>query len=106
YSGRLVVGSNSAIIMLSSALQINNDPFGYFGSGTGAFSIGGTFSQGDFSTVTAGFMRLGDIGPGVYNLTNGSVTIGVEYVGSNYPALFNQFGGTNSTSLRVISGGE
>src|SRR4051794_36474660 len=38
--GSLVVATNSAMVMLSSALEVNN-------SLGGAFSIGGTFSQGD-----------------------------------------------------------
>src|SRR5207237_7667358 len=42
YSGSLVVGSNSSVMMLSSALQINN-ALGMIGSELGAFSIGGTF---------------------------------------------------------------
>ena len=98
----LTVGSNSAVVALSSALQVTGD-----GLGRVTFSIGGTFNQGDFSTVTAYLMSLGDIGPGVYNLTNGLVSMNMEFIGGgDFPAVFNHFGGTNASSVRLSHGGE
>lgn len=108
YLGKLLVGSNSSVFILNSALQVNNAPG--TGNATGAFSVGGTVNQDGVSLVTAGFMRLGDFGPGVYNLTNGSVSMISEYLGSvptsipaSFPGTFNQFGGSNSAYLQIGS---
>jgi hypothetical protein len=104
YLGSLRVGSNSTVVILDSALQVNNSSNV---TERGAFSIGGTVDQGAFSQVRAGFIHIGDSGPGVYNLTNGSVSISSEYIGSfpNFPAsftgTFNQFGGSNSSYLQI-----
>lgn len=102
YPGSLTVASNSAFVMLASALRVNDVP-GWQGGG---FSVGGTFDQGNFSAVQASYLNVGDIGPGVYNLTNGMVLAGAENIGGNYPSLFNQFNGTNTTSLQLLAGGE
>jgi hypothetical protein len=104
YLGSLLVGSNSTVLILDSALQVNNQSNA---TERGAFSIGGTVNQGAFSQVSAAFMHLGDIGPGVYNLTNGSVSISSEYIGSvpygptPFVGTFNQFGGSNSSYLQI-----
>jgi hypothetical protein len=102
YPGSLTVASNSAFVMLASALRVND----LRGGQGGGFSVGGTFNQGDFSAVQADYLNVGDIGGGVYNLTNGMVLAGTESIGGNYPSVFNQFGGTNTTSLQLQSGGE
>ena len=113
YNGSFVVASNSAVLMLYSALQVNDvyAPWGPISS----FSIGGTFTQGEFSRVSANFLNVGDIGPGVYNFTNDLVSVGTENVGGhfsptnvdgNFPATFNQFGGTNLCNLQVVNAGE
>ena len=104
--GVFIVGSNSAVEMHSSALQVNNAimmPASEFGS----FSVGGTFNQAGFSQVTARFLHVGNIGPATYNFTNGLINIGLEYVGGNFdfPSVFNQYGGTNVTSLEVTNRG-
>lgn len=105
FLGRLVVETNSAVVILSSALQVNNASSDVW-TERGAFSVGGTVNHGDFGKVTAGFLRVGDIGPGVYNLTNGLVSVSNEYVGENFPAVFNQFGGSNQAALEVDANGE
>lgn len=99
---RLMVYSNSGVVALSSALGTSNSQF----------SIGGAFNQGSFSRVTAQILNVGDVGPGVYNLTNGSVSATESYVGAfqgnpgyGLSSRFNQFGGTNMTALWVIPGG-
>ncbi len=89
FPGRLEVHTNSAVVILDSALQINNQAAAAFppsGPELGGFSIGGSLNQGEFSTVTAGFVHIGDIGPGVYNLTNGLVSIAAQRLGGNYSA--------------------
>jgi hypothetical protein len=55
--------------------------------------------------VTAGFFHLVDVGPGVYNLTNGLVTANNEFIGDNFPGLFNHFGGFNQAEAVKLSGG-
>jgi hypothetical protein len=104
HPGSLLVASNSAVLMLYSTLQIY-EFYGEFGAELGAFSIGGTFTQGEFSQVHATFLHVGDIGPGVYNFTNDMISVGTESVGSNFPASFNQFGGTNLSNLQLLEGG-
>jgi hypothetical protein len=101
----LVLDTNSAITTLSSALTVQNSMMG------GSFSIGGAFNQGDFSQVTAGVMRVGDLAPGVYNLTNGTLAVGTEYLGVNGftpgSGILNQEGGVNKvTALHLQNGGE
>src|SRR4029077_1689362 len=58
----LRINSNAALVAVSSDLQVNSS----------VFSIGGTFDQGDYSIVSGIRLQLGDIGPGVYNFTNGT----------------------------------
>ena len=101
----LVLDTNSAITTLSSALTVQNSMMG------GSFSIGGAFNHGDFSQVTAGVMRVGDLAPGSYNLTNGTLTVGTEYLGVNGFAagsgILNQEGGLNKVgALHLQNGGE
>jgi len=96
-TGGLVLGSNSAVTVLSSALIVHSS--GVFGR---YFSIGGMFIQGANARVTTDLVNLGDIGPGTYDLTNGTLTASGEFIGQNFPARFTQWGGTNSfTMLRM-----
>ncbi len=99
--GSFIVNSNSAVTVLSSALQVRNTNQG--GSLIGAFSIGGNFTEDDSSQVTAGFMNLGDIGPGVFILTNSStLTVNTENIDTQ--GVFNQQGGTNTTAGLELAG--
>lgn len=98
-TGSFLLTSNSAVVMLYSSLQVSNEIA--MGRERGAFSVGGTFVQAENSQVTAGFLNVGDIGPGAYNLTNGIATIGREHIGGNFSASFNQFGGTNLTRTTI-----
>jgi alpha-tubulin suppressor-like RCC1 family protein len=103
WQSALVIRTNSGFVILNSALQVQNTT----SPAKGAFTVGGVFNQGASSTVNAGFINVGLIGPGAYNLTNGLVQIGQEFVGSNYPSVFNQFAGTNTaTILQLPFGGE
>jgi hypothetical protein len=94
--GNFILSSNSAVLMISSALQVQDS---YFGTPNdqayGGFFIGGNFSESDYSTVSAGYMRIGYLGSATYNLTNSLLSTGYQYLGG-WPATFNQQGGTNS----------
>jgi hypothetical protein len=104
FTGTLIVESNAAVDMLSSALVVLNTPLN--GPSPGAFSIGGTFMESDGSQVAASVMQVGDIGPGVYDLTNSILSVqNDEYIGGNFPATFNQQGGTNTTGNLVLQAG-
>ncbi len=92
--GSFVIGTNCNVVMLSSALNIN-----------GSISVGGTFNESENSTVTAGVLRVGNLAPGVFNLTNSSLDAVGEFVGG-FPATFSQQGGTNITTLFVTNSGE
>jgi len=94
---QLTINSNSALTALSSSLNIQN-----------GFSVGGAFNQGDYSVVSGSSLHLGDVGPGIYNLTNGTLLLSVtQAIGGNFSAKFNQFGGTNYPgNILLLSGGE
>src|SRR6266581_4762095 len=97
---QLIINSNSAVTALSSALTVNN------GMG-GAFSIGGAFNHGDFSVVSAANLNIGDIGPGTYNLTNGTLLVTATQTIARASSRVNQFGGTNyPANLALSPGGE
>jgi hypothetical protein len=107
--GSLLVGNNSVFVMQSSALQIQNEqtgPFSPFNSpgAYGAFSVGGIFNESDGSQVSANFLNVGDIGPGVFNLTNSSLTVPYYEIVGGLPSVFNQDGGTNSTAALILTG--
>ncbi|HWV98962.1 MAG TPA: hypothetical protein VNZ64_04640 [Candidatus Acidoferrum sp.] len=93
----LTVGSNSAVTMLSSALQLN----GPTGSG---MSIAGTFNQSD-SVVTGNQIDVGYIGPGVYNLNSGLLSVSHLFLEGNFGGIFYQNGGTNSCGIVHLDGG-
>jgi len=97
----LVIGTNSGLTALGSALSVNN------GTG-GPFSIGGVLNQGENAAVSTTNLTVGDVGPGAYNMTNGALLVsGVQTVGGNFPSTFRQFGGTNyAMKVALLSGGE
>jgi hypothetical protein len=99
--GSLIINPGSALVMFSSALQVQNALNG--GNPQGAFSIGGTFTESDSSRVTAGFLRLGDIGPAVYNLSNSTLAVDAEFV-SGFPTTFNHQSGTNTATSLDLAG--
>ncbi len=92
----LSVGSNSAMTMLSSALQIN-------GPAEGGMTIGGQFNQTD-STVSGNQINVGYIGPGVYNFNSGLLNVTYLWVGGPYDGVFFQNGGTNSVGTTHLDG--
>jgi hypothetical protein len=97
--GHLIVTSNAAVTVLSSALQLNNSG----APSNGVFSIGGTFTESDTSQVTAQEMTLGDIGPGIFNLTNSLLQVNTENIAA--AGQFTQDGGSNSAAVIHLRGG-
>ncbi len=93
----LSVGSNSAVTLFSSALQLN----GPNGSG---MSIGGTFNQSD-SVVAGNQIDVGYIGPGVYNFNSGLLSVSHLFLEGNFGGIFYQNGGTNSCGIVHLDGG-
>jgi hypothetical protein len=101
--GTLLISSNTSVVALNSSVNVVNSFTG------GGFSVGGTFAQGAGSVVTAGLMRVGDIGPGAYYVTNGTLNVQTEYIGAAGSgvgnALFEQQGGTHSVStMHLLEG--
>jgi hypothetical protein len=91
----LIVGGNSAVVMLQSALQVN-------ASGTSAFSVNGTFTGDDNSLIEAPYMSIGELGAAVLNLTNSTMKVPVEFFGGAYPGTIHHASGFNLfTSLHL-----
>jgi len=88
----LTIGSNSDVTMLNSALQLNGP------AGVG-MSIGGQFNQQESSVVAGNQLDVGYVGPGVYNLVSGLLSVGHVWVGGPYQGVFNQTGGSNSAGI-------
>ncbi len=91
-----VTNENSVITLQSSSLHANY------------MSIGGTFNQNNFSGVSAGTMQIGDVGPAVYTMNNGTLAVtNLEVIGGwGHTAVFDQEGGYHyATPLWVNAGG-
>lgn len=93
----LTVESNSAMTMLSSALELDGP------NGVG-MQIGGVFNQND-SLVTGNQINVGYIGPGIYNMSSGILDVSNLWVGGGFDGVFNQTGGTNDTGIVGIDPG-
>lgn len=90
-AGSITMTSNSAITTLSSALNT-----------TGTLTMGGTFNEGYFSSVTASNLYVGS--NSLYNLTNGTLSIlGGQEVVSGPDSIFNQEGGYHYASHITIA---
>jgi len=85
-SGSMMIGSNSALTMLSSAIHLAGPP------GWG-LSVGGQVNHNEFSRLTGSQFDVGWIGPGVYDLNSGVVDVGHVWVGGPHAGVFNQNGG-------------
>jgi hypothetical protein len=98
----VTINSNAALTTLASTLLVTNT-----GSSEYRLEIGGTVNHGEFSTVSASFLSLGSVGPGVYNLTNGILNVGTGYVGGTYTGRIVQQDGFDYVGLlRVLGLGE
>jgi hypothetical protein len=85
----LSIGGNSAVTMLSSALELN-------GSNVVAMLVGGEFNQNE-SVVSGQQINVGYIGSGTYNLNSGILAVSSLAV----EGIFNQNGGTNSAGTGI-----
>ncbi|HEY2084298.1 MAG TPA: hypothetical protein VGI88_16070 [Verrucomicrobiae bacterium] len=92
------VGSNSAVTMFSSALQIN-------GTNGQGMTVGGQFNQND-SIVGGNQINVGYIGPGTYNFTGGYLAVSQLWLGGSYGGVFYQDGGTNAFGITHLDGGQ
>src|SRR5208282_6667300 len=89
----------SVMTILASVLEVTN-------TAASRLEVGGTVNQGEFPAVNASVLSLGLIAPGIYNLTNGTLTVVTGYVGGAFTAQFNQYGGYHSvTTLQIFGGG-
>ena len=95
--GSLSIDASSTLVMLSSALQVQNTTNG---SPSGAFDINGTFTESVGSHVDAAFLNLGRTG--TYNLTNSILFGGKE----NISGHFSQQEGTNSGQILLELDGQ
>jgi hypothetical protein len=99
-AGSINVGSNSAMTILASAVNVTN-------TGNSRLEVGGAVNQGEFPAVNTSILSLGNIGPGIYNLTNGTLTVVTGYVGGTFTGQLNQYGGYNSVAtLSILGQGE
>lgn len=102
----LTVGSNSAVVMQSSALEVIASTAH---DTTGNLFVGGTFHQGDYSQVRV--QRRLEVGMGThgaYFLTNGTLSAESEWVGRfGKPGMFSQYGGLHTAgTLSITTDGE
>ena len=95
----LRIEPNAAFVALASALQITLD----FGADT--FVISGTFMQGASAQIHADGVLVGDSGPAVCYMTNGTFSADGLQVGGVFTGEFYQFGGTNSQGGLGIQSG-
>ena len=99
-AGSLTINTNAALTLLGSVLSVTNT-----GTPSDRLVIGGTVNEGYYSAVRASYLGLGDAGPGVYNLTNGLITVSTGYVSSG--GIFNHLGGYSwGDQLTIAQGGQ
>lgn len=106
-NGSLIIAdTNSAITMLSSALVVRNAMTnGLNGGSTGAFSVDGTFNETSGSQVIASFLKVGNTGVGVFNLTNSFLNVSNTELIGGFQGAFNHQSGTNLTGDLIIGFG-
>jgi hypothetical protein len=92
-AGDFILGSNSVLLTLSSALEVGQD-----------FRIDGAVNHGDNSLVSASVVYVGDTSPGTYNFSNGTVQAGNIIVGDGTIGSFHQSGGQLSVSSQLRLG--
>lgn len=83
----LWVGTSCSTVVLGSALRVT-------GPDESTFSVGGVFGQGGSSVVVANQMDIGYTGPGVYTLTNGSLSANHLYLGGLFGGVVEQRDGS------------
>jgi hypothetical protein len=100
--GSLLIGSNSAVVMYSSGLIVNN-ALGPNNSRLGGFEVDGVFSQSNSSEVVAGFIDLS----GMYTLDNGQLFIGDQFIHGTFGhnGTFAQQSGSNYATRVTLTWG-
>jgi hypothetical protein len=108
-AGNLQVGTNSGVTALASVLNVSTN------SGTGDLAIESSFNQGESAIVSANTIHVGTSNaPGVYNLTNGTLSAGTAVLGmldfsvqpTNHNIAFNQLGGSATIDSLQVDAGE
>ena len=79
----ITLESNTVMTILASAVNVTNT-----GNSNYRLEVGGTVNQDEFPAVNTSVLSLGNIGPGIYNLTNGTLTVVTGYVGGAFSAQF------------------
>ncbi len=90
-AGSVVINTNAVLTVLGSMLSVTNS-----GTTNDQLLVDGTVNQGDYSAVRATYLGLGvrgaSTGGGVYNLTNGLLTVHSAFA-AGPGGQINQFGG-------------
>jgi hypothetical protein len=90
-AGSVVIKTNAVLTVLGSMLSVTNS-----GATNAQLLVDGTVNQGDYSSVQATYLGLGvrgaSTGGGVYNLTNGLLTVHSAFA-AGPGGQINQFGG-------------
>ena len=98
-TGALIVNSNSAVTVLSSALQVRNVDYQWRQSAAAHFPLAATFTEDDSSQVTAGFVNLGRHWTRrITTSPTAARSPPTRKMWRTSPAVFNQQGGTNTTA--------
>lgn len=90
----LAVGTNCRVSMLSSMLVVSN------------LSVSGAFTQ-DVNSIVSGtnsHLAIGDTGSGTYDLESGTLVAGDATVGTSFPSLLVQNGGSNACAWVHVLG--
>jgi hypothetical protein len=103
-AGSVTINTNAVLTLLGSMLSVTNS-----GTTNDALLIDGTVNQGDNSAVRATYLGLGSRGAvnggGVYNLTNGLLTVHSAFA-AGPGGQINQFGGYSwADQLELFVGG-
>jgi hypothetical protein len=90
-AGSVIIKTNALLTVLGSMLSVTNS-----GTTNAQLLVDGTVNQGDYSAVQATYLGLGvrgaSTGGGVYNLTNGLLTVHSAFA-AGPGGQVNQFGG-------------
>ena len=99
-TARLLVESNSALVIQGSALEVLSTPTD---GSTGNLALGGSINHGDYSQVEVnGGLSVGRFGQGAYFFTNGTLSAGGEFVGAPSLEIFFNTAGSISLWATII----
>ena len=104
YHGYLYLGEDvdgcGTYNLLDGEVTFNYEEVGYYGTGTFTQSGGTNTVKKRVSYLKDGVLYIGAASGanGTYNLTGGSLSAAIEYVGNSGTGIFNQSGGTHTVS--------